>query len=441
LVKKAFGILLISTCFFWSCATVRPPSPIVAIGPLPPDVISELSLNERIMTEEAWKNLREGRSAKALKILGRLNPSNPLSSAGFGYAYYLLSDLPAAEKYFLASLESRSDLALSHFGLAQIYEETGREGEAFAEYRNVLKQDPEHPTAKIRYEFIKTKKTGEALENGRKYERVENMEDAKAAYLQALYYSPRSNPAHLALADLYMKSDQPEQSLIHLKAASENAPEDVDIQKRYAAALFDMEKDKTSYEIYEKLNEKEPRNPEIKEKLQLLRNRLGIFELPSQYGAIANTDSITKEDLAALLGVKFQDHLEEPQGKPAIIIDIATSWASRFILKMTSLNLMDVYPNHTFQPEKPLTRAEMAEILVRLIKRLNRQGAKIIPQIPTDQIQIVDISPDNYYHDPVVQIMSYDIMTLARDNSFKPDIPVSGQQAIRCLDIILALIR
>jgi len=441
LVKKTFGILLPTALLFWSCATMRPPAPAVSIGILPPAVVSGLSLDERILTEDAWRNLREGRSAKALKLFEKLTPSNPLYYAGLGYAYYLLYDLPTAEEYFLASIQSQPDLALGHLGLAQVYEQTLREGLAFTEYRNVLKTEPEHPTAKLRYESIGSKKTEEALTNGRRFARDENGEMAKEAYLQALYYSPRSNQAHLALADIYVKEDQLEKALVHLKAAGENVPGDMDIQKRYAAALFTLEKDKASYEIYERLNEQEPQNQEIKEKLQVLKNRLGIFELPSQYGAIVNTESISKEDLAALLGVKFKDHLEEPRGKPAIIIDIATSWASRFILKMTSLNLMDVYPNHTFQPQKTLTRAEMAEILVRLIKYHNRRGTALIPQIPTDQIQIMDISPDNYYYDPIVQIISYDIMTLARDNRFKPDLPVSGQQAIRYLNIILALIQ
>lgn len=441
MVKKVFGILLPAAFFFWSCATVSPPAPAVAIGPLPAAVVSKLSLDERILTEEAWKNLREGRSSKAIKLLEKLDPSNPLYSAGLGYAYYFLYDFPTAEEYFLSSLRNQPDLTLSHFGLAQIYEKTGREGLAFTEYRNVLKTEPEHPSARLRYESIRTKMTEEALENGLNFVRTENDEKAKEAYLQALFYSPRSNQAHLALADIYIKENQPEKALVHLKAASENAPEDLALRKRYAAALFDLEKNKTSYELYEKLNEQEPQNQEIKEKLQVLKNRLGIFELPSQYSAIVNTESITKEDLSALLGVKFKDHLEEPQGKPTIIIDIATSWASRFILKMTSLNLMDVYPNHTFQPQKNVTRAELAEILVRLIKYLNRKGASIISQIPIEQIRITDISPDNYYYDPVVQIISYDIMNLARDKSFRPDLPVSGQQAIRCLDIILALVQ
>jgi len=83
----------------------------------------------------------------------------------------------------------------------------------------------------------------------------------------------------------------------------------------------------------------------------------------------------------------------------------------------------------------------MAEILLSLIDRLKKEGYNFIQQIPPEKIQISDVSPDNYYYQPIVLIISYDIMTFSLDKIFNPDLPVSGHECIKFLNIIEALIK
>ena len=175
--------------------------------------------------------------------------------------------------------------------------------------------------------------------------------------------------------------------------------------------------------------------------METIKNRLGIFKLPSQYDSIQFSEAVLKEEIAALLSVKFKNIIDETKGKPPIIIDISTSWASQFILHTTSLGILDVYPNHTFQPKKIITRAEMAEVLFRLVEHLKRKKYSFIQQIPPDRIQITDVSPGNYYYRPILLIVSYDIMDLSRNRKFNPDQAVSGQETIRLIELILALIQ
>jgi hypothetical protein len=226
-----------------------------------------------------------------------------------------------------------------------------------------------------------------------------------------------------------------------MKAASAEDAQNTDIRKVYADTLFQAGELKNSLGVYEDLLEQNPGDQEIRDRLETIKNRLGIFELPSQYNAIPSTESVTKEDVAALLSIKFKGVIDEQSGKPPYIIDISTSWASRFILHTASLGILDVYPNHTFQPKKVLTRAEMAEVLFRLIEHLKRKGYSFIQQIPPDRIQISDVSPSNYYYRPIILLVSYDIMTLSQDRAFHPDQAVSGRETTRLLELILALIK
>ncbi len=434
-------IIVLSSSLLWSCATYQPPPPTLYIGELPESIVTELSLDERILTEDAWTNLKQGRVKKAEKIIEKLGRRSPFYFVGLGYASFILNRLSEAERAFAQALSDYPEMSVAHIGLAQVYQKTGRDREAFIEFREVLKTNPGHTWARQSYEDLRLVKTRQSLEEAETYLAQKDIQQSKRAYLEALFYSPQSREAHLALARIYKDESSMQKALIHLKAASENEPKNEEVLRLYGEALFETEDYPRSLEIYERILELRPGDNEIKGRVDRLRNRLGIFELPSQYEAIPASEAISKEEIAALLSVKFKDIIEEPRTKPPIIIDIATSWASKYILKTTSIGLLDVYSNHTFQPKKIVTRAEMADILFRLINYLRGKGYSFIIQIPPERIQISDVSPNNIYYQKILRIISYDIMDLSADRTFNPDLPISGQETTRLLDIILALIK
>jgi Tfp pilus assembly protein PilF len=439
-VKKAFKIFLFFL-FFWSCATYQPPPPSLYIESLPASIVAELSLEQRILAEDAWETLNRGVGKKAEKQISRLGAENPIYNVGLAYAYFLQNRLQKAEEFFKIALKNFPDMILIHSGLAQIYQAKGQDERAFAEYREILKREPAHPWAKQQYEVLKNKKYEESLMEAKAAMAAGDKEGSKEAYLKALYYAPQSTEVHLILADIYKKENKLQNALVHLQAASSSEPENKGILKDYAEALYQAAQYTKSLEIYEKINGLEPQNKEIVNRIEGIKKRLGIYELPTKYDSIALSEAVSKEEIAALLAVKFKGILDEVPGTPPIIIDIATSWASQFILQVTSLGIMDIYSNHTFQPKKIVTRAEMAEILLRLINYLKKKGYKFIQQIPPEKIQMSDVASHNYYYQAIVQILSYNIMDLSLEKEFNPDLPLSGQESIRLLDIILALIK
>lgn len=439
MVKKLIMIAVLCGLFLWSCATYQPPPPNLYIGSLPGSVVAEMSLEERLVTEEAWKELRKGDAEKARKLFSKLNSQSPGYHSGLGYVYYILEQPALAEDYFKVSLERYPEMTISRIGLVQIYMDRGQDEKAFIELREIMKTEPDNPWAKPRYEEIKNQKTEEAIFMGKALIDQENYERGKSELLKALFYSPDSNEAHLALADIYKKEDKLQMALIHLKSALSNDPENIDILREYGETLFQAEENKESLEIFERLQKIDPDNQSIRQRIETLKNRLGIFELPSQYNSIPSREAISKEELAALIAVKFKEILDKPAGKPPIIVDITTSWATQFIVDMTSIGILDVYPNHTFQPKKIITRGEMAEIIFRLIDYLRKKGIRFIQQIPPEKIQIKDVSSDNFYHRPILLVISYDLMSMYPDKTFRPDLPVSGQEAIKLLNIIINL--
>jgi tetratricopeptide (TPR) repeat protein len=440
LVKKA-GRLAVLAILLASCVTYAPQPPNLYIENLPQSLVTPLTLDERIRTEEAWDFLRQGRLDRAEKAFLRLGAPSPLYAVGLGYLSLLRDDYPAAEENLGLAVKENPGSLLAHLGLVQLYQKTSEEDKVFNALREVLKIDPLNSWAKEGYENLKVQKTEQAVASAREAAAKGEIEGAKESYLRALHYSPESVEIHLALAGLYRSENKTSNALVHLKAAAAGAPDNIAALQLYAATLAEAKQYDRSLDVYHKVLELDSGNEEARRQVEVLENKLGIVELPSRYGEIPLAPAVSREDMAALLAVKLKDVLEETAAQPPIIIDISSSWASKFILKVTSLGLLEVHPNHAFQPKRTVTRGELARTLFQVIQYLESKGHRFIHQIPPDRIQVPDVNPDHFYYQPISQILSYQVMELFPDKTFRPDQPVPGSEAVKTLDILLALVR
>jgi len=424
-----------------SCVTVAPPPPNLYIESLPQSLVTPLTLEERIQMSEAWESVKQGRTDRAEKAFLRLGPESPVYAVGLGYVSLLREDFTAAEEWLKLAITENLASLLAHLGLVQVYQKMEDDDKAFNELREVLKIDPLNSWAREGYESLKAQKTEEAVSSARQAAAKGDNETARESYLKALHYSPESVDIHLALAALYKSENKIPNTLVHLKAAAAAAPDNAEALQKYAAALAEAKQYDRSLDFYQRVLELDSGNEEARRQVEELKNKLGIAELPSRYNDIPVSSAITREDLAALLAVKLREVLTETAAQPPIIIDISASWASRYIVKVASLGLLMVHSNHAFQPKRTITRAELAETLFRTIQYLERKGHKFIHQIPPNRIQALDVTPDHFGYQPITQILSYQVMELYPDKTFRPGQPVPGPEASKTIDILLALTR
>jgi Tfp pilus assembly protein PilF len=433
------GLALVAA---WSCATVPPAAPpAFYVEDMPNDQASKLRLDDRIAAEDAWDALRTGRPEIARKYLMKLGTANPIREAGLAYADLLSGNLPEAEARFQSSIAGTPGMIPSRVGLAQIYESRRDRDKTFNEYREILKLVPDHRWAKPRFEALRDDLVRESTAAARAALASGNRETAKREFQKVLFYAPEMASVHLELARLYRQDKDNEQALLHYREAMAAGTEDKSVLREYADFLAETGELGLSLEILEKLAEAQPKDTATAKRVEELRSKLGVYEIPSQYDAIPALDIITREDLAALIGVKFESYLDAPPTRTEILVDISLSWAQRYIVKVASLEIMGAYDNHTFQPRRIINRAELAEAAVRLIGVLQKRGARFVPLVETRRIQIADVSPDNLYCDAVTKALGYEIMTLTPERRFEPDRTVSGEEAIRVMDIILGLVK
>lgn len=440
MVKKlsVLGLLAMGLA---ACATVAPPPPSLYIESPTPAYSAQLSLDDRLTVEQAWGYLRQGRTDQAEKALLRLDPANPFYYAGFGYAAFLNGNFSIAEQYFLRSAQEFPDMPIPHLVLGQIYRKVGQTDLAYNEYLEVLKRNPENPWAIKESEAIRLEKTEMLMGEARDFASLGDTAKSQESYLKALEYTPKLQEAHLALARIYLKEKNFQSALFHFKTADGNEPKTKAILQDYADALFQAGQLSRSLDTNQRLLDIDPQNKLAQERAETIKNRLGVVDLPSQYHNIPSLEAVTKEDVSALIGVKFKDVLDETPAKSPVIVDITTSWAFQHIVRVASYEIMEVFSNRTFQPRKTVTRAEMADILVRLVALLKKRGYKIIEQVPIDRVRIADVPREHFYFQPIAQVIAYQLMDLAPDRTFKPELPMPGREAIKALDLLLGLIK
>ncbi|MDD8027684.1 MAG: S-layer homology domain-containing protein [Acidobacteriota bacterium] len=424
-----------------SCMTGPGALPSIHIEPPTPGAAASLTLDERIAVQDAWTALREGRLDRSRKLFARLPPDNPFVAAGLGYLAIIDENLAAAEDYLQRSIEIQPELTVSYLGLGQVYQKTGQDEPAYKMYLEALKREPENEFARKAADDLAGSLTEAAMAEAARAAGAGQPEKSKAAYLQALEYSPRLKAAHNALARLFIQEKDFHSAFLHMKAAGDDRVEDTVLLREFADALYKAGQWSRSLEIYEQIIGLDPQDKPVKDRIDQIKNRLGVVDLPDQYAAIARSAVLTREDAAALIGVQFREILSESSAKPPIIVDITVSWAQRYIIRVAALSIMEVYSNHTFLPKKTLNRAEFAEILSRLIETLKKSGSKILPQIAIDRIRITDVPQEHFYFQPVAQAVAYGLMELSSDRAFKPELPMTGREAVRTVELLAGLAR
>ncbi|HVP90711.1 MAG TPA: S-layer homology domain-containing protein [Terriglobales bacterium] len=429
----------------WSCVTFAPAPPVFHIEDMPQSLATRLTLDQRLAADEVWADLRVGRADRALSTLDKLGKDHPAYAVGMGFVELTRGDLAAAEASFKESLARFPDMTPARAGLAQLYEAKGEKGLALAEYAEILKGDPENRWAKPRFEALRGQGVQALLDEAAADRAAGKKDEARRALLKALDYDPASAEANylLGLDDLERKDD--EAAVRHLSAFLEKETGDKERRKTALRALAELSyRDQEfgrSLDDYQKLLELDPGDKAAAARVEELKAKLGVFELPSQYGMIASQEAITREDLAALVCVKFKDFLDVPAKPTEILVDIATSWAQKFIIQAASAGIMSGYDNHTFQPKRVINRAELAETVSALMDFLKGRGAKFVPLIDARKVTIADVAADSYYYAPILKVVACQVMDLTPQRTFEPERAVPGREAVRVLDVVLGLAR
>ena len=163
---------------------------------------------------------------------------------------------------------------------------------------------------------------------------------------------------------------------------------------------------------------------------------------------IALADPVTRGELAALLATELNvesqlrrrrpelfDASFRPPGAPAAPVpaaptDVSAHWAKNAIELVTRLNLMDLYPDRSFRPDEPVTRATLATTLEQVLSVAANDPA-IKTRYVGQQSPFPDMRGDHFAYNAAVVVTTRGLMESERPSgAFRLTRPVSGPEAL-----------
>ena len=398
-----------------------------------PDLIrGEMSSREETSLRRAWEYVLVGQTDRADQTLSKLLASRPgLRPAQVVAAFAALraNRLDDAGTMFASALGPDQTDVAAMMGLASVKRQQGLLDQALPLYLKAERLRPRDAALARRASEVKLAVAEGAISRAGSLSAEGRKPEAIAMLQKALAVAPELSPVRLELADLLVEAGRRPEALLVLAAAQDG---DRSIAIRIATLRFE-DRDLDGAEMALRRGVKDVADDaEGAALLARIKERRALLALPEPLRAIADAPRITRAELAALVVVRVEALKTKKAVKAAeVASDLSRTWARSEILRALDLGLMDVYPNHTFQPSGVIRRGELAVVASRVLDLLSFGRANASPPR--------DMSLSHLQYGPVVRVLSAGVMQNTGSGAFEPWRIVLGSEAKTVVDALTRL--
>jgi tetratricopeptide (TPR) repeat protein len=382
--------------------------------------------------QKAWAAVRAG-DAKAAErqyraVLGR-HPGFAAAQAGLGYALLREGRWTDAGAAFDEVLREDPAYLPALIGAATAARRRGDATAALELYRRAQAASPQDLVVRRRLPEVKVLATESRIHEGRAALAAGDQARAIEEFVRALEQAPEIADLRVETADLLVAQGEPARALALLEADPLQSRQ---VQLRLGRLLAERGEHQRALEAFRALLDRDPGDVEARREAEAALRASDLARMPAEYQRIAEAARLTRADLAALLANEVTALSRLTPGEPEVATDIARSWARPYILRVLALALMDVYPNHTFQPGATVRRGDLADAIGRVLDRLRW------PVGPAPVLR--DMSPAHLYHRGATRAVAAGLMDVTAQGAFEPWRPVSGKDATAVVEALARLL-
>jgi tetratricopeptide (TPR) repeat protein len=443
--RKTAAVVLAVLLAAAACAKKPPATPAAPGAPKFADFIypsGPTSLATPAVWEEhrtAWATLQSGDTKAAdrefatiLKVVPAFYPSE----TGLGYSALARRDGQAALAHFDKALEANASYAPALAGKGEALLSAGRTDAALVAFEAALAADPTLSPLRSRVDVLKFRAVQQNIESARKAADAGKLDEARRAYLDAIAASPESAFLYRELAAVEHKSGDDPSALTHADQAAKLDPADTRALT-LTAEIYEAGKNWTkAAEAYTALNAVEPTDATAA-KIDAMREKAAFDTMPAEYKTIDAATTITRAQLAALLGVRLEALLRRARaGNTVVMTDVRGNWAAPWIMAVTRAEVMEAFNNHTFQPGNTVRRVDLAQAVSRVLTLIAAEKPRLAARWRDPRPHFSDVSPSNLSYPAAARAVSSGVMAPLEGESFQLTRPVTGPEA---LDVIAKL--
>lgn len=436
------ALLLILMATISGCATKEAPVPPAPTAPRFPDFVFPLApaglgtpaAAERHTT--AWQWLQAGDLRAAERNFAsaiKLSPDFYPAEAGLGYVALAREDEKEAVEHFDRAVVANPRYAPALVGRGEALLALGEREMALKSLEAAVSADPALSALRSRIEVLRFRGVQDDVADARKAAEAGQLAAARTRYERAITASPQSPFLYRELAAVERREGNLTSALQHALKASELDPTEprshVLLGEIYEAQ-GDVVKAAESYRAAVAL---EP-SATLEARLEDLREKAAFAELPEEYRSIETAPTVTRAQLAALLGVRLDQLVNRTRARDAVVVtDTRGSWAAPWILAVARAGLMEPYPNHTFQPAAVVRRADLAQAASRALALIAAENPKSAAEWRNARRKFPDVSAGHLSYPSASLAVEAGVMTTLEDGSFELTRPVTGAEAVRAV--------
>ena len=401
----------------------------------PPDPKQADLLREH---DAAWGWLQAGDLARAdagfLAVLKR-SPQFYPSETALGYVELARKNFEAAVQRFDSALQFAEGYLPALVGRGEAMLALSREPEALASFETAVKLDPQLQAIARRVEVLRARAQQEKVAAARRAVQANRLDEAAALYEQAIAASPDSAFLVRDLAEVEAKQGKTDQALARFQRVIEMDPTDVSSRIRIGEILDARGDLAGAHQMYTEANSLEP-SAELRRRIEAIDARLAYLKLPAEYRAIPDNATITRGDLAALIGLRLPALLQRAPSQPVVITDVRNHWASEWIMATARAGVMEPYDNHTFQPQNIVRRSDLAHAVARMLKIIAAGRPQLLKEWQSRMQKMGDVGVSNLHYADASLSVAAGIIPLVDGGAFQLSRAVSGAEAIDAISRI-----
>jgi tetratricopeptide (TPR) repeat protein len=392
--------------------------------------------------DRGWQYLQAGdlRNADrefstALKQQASFHPAE----TAMAYLELARGDEKAANERFERALAADPEYVPALVGRGQALLELDREGDALASFEAALAKDPSLTDLRSRVAVLRLSATQDLLARAKKSAEAKRWEDAKAAYGQAIAASPESAFLYRELALVEQQAGQNAEALEHFRRAAQLDPTDAKSVAAVAVILEQQGDEMGALASYERARAIDP-NEVPESVIARLRESVKLAKLPAEYRAIPGEASLTRAQIASLIGVRLESLIARAKPQQVIVTDIRNHWAQQWITPVVRAGIMNTLPNYEFEPGRRVRRGELAATVSRMLTLIGAMKPQLAKKWQGARLQIADVPPAHLNYPAVSMAVASGVMPLSGSN-FELLRPVSGAEAMEVIGRLEALSR
>jgi len=393
--------------------------------------------------EAAWRKLLAGDTRGATRDLSsivRRHPSFYPSVTALGFIDLAERQFKGATARFGAATKLDDGYLPAWLGLADAALGMRDDEAAIAAMARIIAIDPRQSATKSRLELVRLRQVQALIETGRTNRASGKLPESQSALERALALVPNGAIILRELATTEIARGNVADAEAHARRATVSDPRDPEAWMALAAALEGGKKYREAAASVARANAIEPK-PEWRALGEALREKAEAAALPAGFANLARAATVTRAEAATLIGVRLADLLQRaPRRTPGVATDVRGHWAADWILAVTRAGVMDIYANHTFQPEAVLRRSDLARMASTLVPLAAAGRAAELQRWRNARPVFADLASTNVSYRAAAMAVASGAMTAA-GGRFEPTRAASGADLDSVATRILQLFR